>query len=68
MSNYVFYDRLTASNKSFVNQLSSVYIPNSVQEALVNPKWKSTMDEEMIFLLKTKLAELSARKKQMGCK
>ena len=38
MSNYVFYDKLSESNKSFVNQLSSVSIPNSVNEALIDPK------------------------------
>ncbi|KAL6311023.1 hypothetical protein AAG906_006944 [Vitis piasezkii] len=37
MSNYVSNHRLFKSNKSFVNQLSTVVIPNSVQEALVDP-------------------------------
>ena len=32
MSNYVSTHRLSESNKSFVNQLSIVTIPNSVQE------------------------------------
>ncbi|KAM7472007.1 hypothetical protein LguiA_010190 [Lonicera macranthoides] len=71
MSNYVSYDRLTASNKSFVNQLSSVSIPNSVQEALCDSEWKSAMDEEMKSLLKNdtwELAELPAGKKKVGCK
>ncbi|KAM7499356.1 hypothetical protein LguiA_023770 [Lonicera macranthoides] len=71
MSNYVSYDQLTASNKSFVNQLSSVSIPNSVQEAICNPKWKSAMDEEMKSLLKNDtwvLTELPAGKKKVGCK
>ena len=36
MSNY-------ESNKSFVNQLSTVVIPNSVQEALVDPRWKARL-------------------------
>ena len=47
MSNYVFNHRLSESNKSFVNQLSTVAIPNSVQEALANPRWKAAMNEEM---------------------
>ncbi|KAM7531655.1 hypothetical protein LguiB_035065 [Lonicera macranthoides] len=71
MSNYVSYDRLTASNKSFVNQLSSVSIPNSVQEALCDSEWKSAMDEEMKSLLKNdtwELTELPAGKKKVGCK
>ncbi|RVX23324.1 Retrovirus-related Pol polyprotein from transposon TNT 1-94 [Vitis vinifera] len=38
MSNYVSNHRLSESNKSFVNQLSTVAIPNSVQEALADPR------------------------------
>ena len=52
MSNYVSYDRLVESNKSFVNQLSSVFIPNNVQEALGDSAWKASMDEEMKSLRK----------------
>ncbi|KAL6332594.1 hypothetical protein AAG906_009017 [Vitis piasezkii] len=47
MSNYVSNHRLSESNKSFVNQLSTIAIPNSVQEALVDPRWKAAMNEEM---------------------
>ena len=47
MSNYVSNHRLFESNKLFVNQLSTVAIPNSVQEALTNPRWKADMNEEM---------------------
>ncbi|WJZ83314.1 hypothetical protein VitviT2T_003006 [Vitis vinifera] len=47
MSNYVSNHRLSESNKSFVNQLSTVAIPNNVQEALADPRWKAAMNEEM---------------------
>ena len=47
MSHYVSNHRLSKSNKSFVNQLSIVSIPNSVQEALADPRWKAAMNEEM---------------------
>ena len=47
MSNYVSNHRLSESNKSFVNQLSTMAIPNSVQEALVDPRWKASMNEKM---------------------
>ena len=43
MSNH----RLSESNKSFVNQLSTVSIPNSVQEVLADLRWKAAMNEEM---------------------
>ena len=38
MSHFVSNHRLSESNQSFVNQLSVVSIPNSVQEALKDPK------------------------------
>lgn len=47
MSHYVSNHRLSESNMSFVNQLSTVSIPNSVQEALSDPRWKAAMNEEM---------------------
>ena len=47
MNNYVSNHRLSESNKSFVNQLSTVTIPNSVQEALADPRWKTAINEEM---------------------
>ena len=47
MSHYVSNNRLSESNKSFVNQLSTISILNSVQEALTDLRWKATMNEEM---------------------
>ena len=40
MSHYVSNHRLSESNKSFVNQLSTMSIPNSLQEALAYPSRK----------------------------
>ena len=67
MSNH----RLSESNKSFVNQLSTVSIPNSVQEALADPRWKAAMNEEMKSLQKNETWELVDRpqgKKPVGCR
>ena len=47
MRNYVFNHHLFESNKSFVNQLSTVVIPDSVRKALADPRWKTTMNEEI---------------------
>lgn len=47
LSIYVSYHRLSKACASFANQLSTVYIPNSVQEAIKDPKWKDAMNEEM---------------------
>lgn len=55
---------------SFVNQLSSVSIPNSVQKALLDLKWKDAMNEEMTSLQKNEtweLVDLLPRKKPVGC-
>ena len=62
---------LSESNKSFVNQLSTVSIPNSVQEALADPRWKAAMNEKMKSLQKNETWELVDRppgKKPVGCR
>ena len=58
MSNYVSNHHLSESNKSFVNELSTVASPNSVQEALVDPRWQAAMNEEMKSLQKNETWEL----------
>ncbi|RVW22589.1 Retrovirus-related Pol polyprotein from transposon RE2 [Vitis vinifera] len=71
MSNYVSNHRLSESNKSFVNQLSTVAIPNSVQEALADPRWKAAMNERMKSLQKNEtweLVECPPGKKPVGCR
>ncbi|KAL5539051.1 hypothetical protein UlMin_046056 [Ulmus minor] len=71
MSHYVSNQRLSESNKSFVNQLSIVSIPNSVQQALADKRWKAAMDEEMKSLQKNETWELvdhPAGKKPVGCR
>ena len=62
---------LSESNKSFVNQLFTVYIPNSVHEAVVDPRWKKAMNEELGSLKKNatwELSDLPVGKKPVGCK
>lgn len=71
MSCYMSNHRLSESNQSFVNQLSIVSIPNNVQEALADPRWKAAMNEEMKSLLKNETWELVDRppgKKPVGCR
>ena len=71
MSHYVSNHRLSESNKSFVNQLSIVSIPNSVQEALADPRWKAAMNEKMKSFQKNETWELvdrPPRKKPVGCR
>ncbi|RVW82938.1 Retrovirus-related Pol polyprotein from transposon RE2 [Vitis vinifera] len=71
MSNYVSNHHLFESNKSFVNQLSTLTLPNSVQEALADPRWKAAMNEEMKSLQKNETWELvkcPPGKKPVGCR
>ena len=50
MNHYMCIHHLSQTNQSFFNQLFTVSIPNSVQEALADPRWKTAMNEEMAFL------------------
>ena len=71
MSHYVSNHRLSESNKSFINQLSIVSIPNSVQEALADLRWKAAMNEKMKSLQKNDTWELVDRplgKKPIRCR
>ena len=71
MSHFVSNHDLSESNKSFVNQLSAVSIPNSVQEALTDSRWKAAMNEEMKSLQKNKtwdLVDCPPGKKSVGCR
>ena len=71
MSHYVSNHRLSESNRSFVNQLSSVSIPNNMQEALADSRWKAAMNEEMKSLQKNntwELVDLPLGKKPVGCR
>ncbi|KAH9657753.1 retrovirus-related pol polyprotein from transposon RE1 [Citrus sinensis] len=71
MSHFVYNHRLSESNQSFMNQLSAVSIPNSVQEALKDPKWKAAMNDEMRSLQKNQtceLVDLPPGKKPVGCR
>jgi transposase InsO family protein len=71
MSHYVSNHQLSESNQLFMNQLSTVAIPNSVQEALGDPRWKAAMNEEMKSLIKNntwELVDCPPGKKTVGCR
>ena len=56
---------------TFVNQLSVVSIPNSVQEALKDPRWRKAMNEEMKALKKNstwEVVDLPEGKIPIGCR
>lgn len=71
INHYMSTHRLSQKNQAFVSQLSSVSIPNNVQEALSDPRWKAAMNEEMASLQKNQTWELVERpkeKKPVGCR
>jgi hypothetical protein len=71
VSHYVSNHNMSESNKSFANQLSVISIPNSVQDALADPKWKASMNEEMNSLQKNEtwdLVDCPKGKKPVGCR
>jgi hypothetical protein len=71
ISNFVSYQHLSPSYRSFVSKLSSVSIPQNLQEAISDPKWREAMQEEMRALHKNntwELVELPSGKKAVGCK
>jgi hypothetical protein len=62
---------LSESNQALVNQLSIVSIPNNVQEALLDPRWREAMNEEMKSLKKNntwELVDCPPGKKIVGCR
>jgi hypothetical protein len=71
INNYVSYHRLSKENMAFVNQLSVVSIPNNVQEALKDPRWREAMNEEMKALQKNstwEVVDLPEGKIPVGCR
>jgi hypothetical protein len=71
MNHYVSNHRLSESNQALVNQLSIVSIPNNVQEALMDPRWREAMNEEMKSLKKNntwELVDYPPGKKIVGCR
>ena len=58
IANFISNHRLSNTHALAINQLSTVSIPNSVQEALKNPNWKAAMNEELQFLRKNATWEI----------
>ncbi|CAL2271615.1 unnamed protein product [Prunus armeniaca] len=71
INNYISLSGLSESHVHYVKQLVDISIPNSVTEALENPKWKEAMNEEMRALQKNvtwELVPLPHGKKTVGCR
>jgi len=70
LSNYVLYENLSHVFRALISQLSSMEIPNTIQDALKVPEWKDVVFEEMKTLEKNstwELVNLPRRKTIVGC-
>ncbi|KAL6182252.1 hypothetical protein ACLB2K_043675 [Fragaria x ananassa] len=52
IANYMSNHRLAGSHALVINQLSSISIPSTVQDAMADPKWTQAMNEELEALQK----------------
>ena len=71
INNYVSYENLSKSYVNFVSQLSTVFTPSSLQEALADSRWIQAMKTEMEALEKNATWELVALpdgKSTVGCR
>ncbi|KAK8962854.1 hypothetical protein KSP40_PGU018853 [Platanthera guangdongensis] len=71
LANYISLHRLSPHLHTLATSLSSVAIPNSVQEALQHPGWRAAMEEEMSALWSNQtwsVVPLPPSQKPVGCK
>ena len=71
IANYMSTQRLSEPLKVFAYQLSTEYIPSTVEEALTDPQWTKAIMEEMTALQKNRtwmLVLLPEGKRKVGCK
>ena len=69
--NFLTYHRLSSPNSAFVSTLFSVYVPQTVHEALSHLGWKQAMVEEMVALYSSGTWDpvtLPASKTTIGCR
>ncbi|KAI5351791.1 hypothetical protein L3X38_004682 [Prunus dulcis] len=71
IAHYMSTHRLSKACQAFANQMSTVAIPNKVQDALSDSKWDRAMTEEMQAFKKNKtweLVQLPEAKKLVDCR
>ncbi|KAK9924142.1 hypothetical protein M0R45_032529 [Rubus argutus] len=71
VANFMSNHRLSESHALVVDQLSTVSIPSSVQDALANSEWTKAMNEELEALQRNatwELVPMPAGKKTVGCR
>ena len=71
ISSFCTYNQLSSQSCSFIASLDSILLPNTFQEALSHPGWRSAMIEEMDALNGNgtwNLVHLPTGKKAIGCR
>ncbi|CAN6563085.1 unnamed protein product [Malus baccata var. baccata] len=71
IANYVSCNGLAPERKTLVDNMEATRVPTRVEEALKDPNWANTMDEEMLALQKNNTWEVTSLpkgKKTVGCR
>ena len=71
IGNFISYDKLSPTFRAFTSSITEIQIPQNIQEAFKNPKWKAAVDEEIQALEKNRtweITDLPRGKKPVGCK
>ncbi|CAN1150187.1 Copia protein [Linum perenne] len=68
---YLSYARLSNHHRAFVTNVSNLFVPRNIYEALGDANWSSAVNEEMHALITNqtwKVVDLPAGKSVVGCK
>ena len=71
IANFIFYESISPAYRSFIALLESISIPSHWKDAMIDPKWRGTMFEEIRALAKNQTRELvplPVGKQTVGCK
>ena len=68
---YLSYQKLSKNHKAFTSNISHLFVPRTIQEALDHSDWKLAVLDEMKALQKNgtwEIVDLPKEKKTVGCK
>ena len=71
ISHHMSYSKLSQNHSSYVSEITNMFIPNNIQEALDDPDWRLAVMEEVNALEKNgtwDLVSISKNQKLVGCK
>ena len=71
IAKYLSYHRLSKNYRAFISNVSNLFIPRTIKEAISEPNWKLAINEEMNALKRNgtwEVVSLPRDKKIVGCK